>query len=155
MTKEKSKSFAQAKIAAFRLLKIRNRSEKELRDRLKQNRFSEEIITQAIEYLTHVKLIDDRQFTKNWINTRLIKPLGLRRISFELQQKGIDQELLKEELACLKESYPESAIVETLAKQRAHRYKNIDKMKLRRRVFDFLARRGFTIEAIQKAIQKL
>ena len=143
---------AKAKQAALRLLKIRSRSEKEIRERLKLKKFSGEIIEEILEHLKKVQLVDDRQFTKDWINARLTKPFGLRRISFELRKKGIDDELLKEELAFVQVNYPEDDIVIALAKQRAARYKETDKTVLKKRVFNYLAYRGFNIDAIQKAI---
>ncbi len=155
MKKDNRASTTQAKETAFRLLKIRGRSEKELESRLQLKGFSDETIAETVEYLKRTKLIDDRQFTKSWINARLNKPFGLRRIAFELQKKGIAKELIEEGISNAKDVFDETQVVENLTKRRAARYGAIDKEKLRRRVFEFLARRGFSIETIQKSVQKL
>lgn len=144
-----------AKTIAFRLLKIRGRSEDELRGRLRLKKIPGDTVEKTIEYLRNTKLVDDRRFAKDWIDARLNRPFGLRRISLELQKKGIDPEIIKDELARVKINYKESDIVETLARRRSARYTHIDGEKRRKRVFDYLARRGFSLDAIQKAIQKL
>ena len=152
---EESKEIVQAKTIAFRLLKIRSRSENEIRERLKQKHISSATIDHTVVVLKNTRLIDDQQFTKDWIQARLNRPFGLRRIHVELIKKGINKEIIKEEFAQIKTYYQESEIVETLAKRRAARYANIDRQKRKKRVFDYLARRGFSLDAIQKAIQTL
>ena len=44
-------------------------------------------------------LLDDRAFTKSWINYRLARPFGFRRIIQELKAKGIDQEIIEQAVA--------------------------------------------------------
>jgi Uncharacterized protein conserved in bacteria len=78
-----------AKRIAFQMLKFRNRSRREIYDRLKRKGFSEEIISQAIDFLARLKYLDDEEFARSWSQSRIAKPLGLRRISFELKQKGV------------------------------------------------------------------
>ena len=140
--------------ACFRLLKIRNRSEKELRDRLKQRKFTSGIISETIGYLKSIRLIDDEQFSRNWIQARLTKPFGLRRIQSELRQKGIPNELLKKELAFAEKNFDERAALKELLQKCRTKYKNVEPLKRKQRMFSYLARRGFNIEAIEEALQK-
>ena len=143
-----------ARALCFRLLKTRNCSEKELRDRLRQKRFTADAITETVSYLKSIRLIDDQQFTRNWIQARLTKPFGLRRIQLELKQKGIADELLKKEIVFAQANFDEkTALNELLQKCRA-KYKNVEPLKRKQRMFSYLARRGFNIEAIEEALQK-
>ena len=64
-----------AKTCAFRFLKIRSRSEKELKDKFIQRKFTPEISAQTIQYLKKNALINDRQFARDWINRWLKNPL--------------------------------------------------------------------------------
>ena len=149
------KELVKARNSAFRLLKIRNRSEREIRDRLKQKKISEDIIEQTIGYLKNIQLIDDRKFTKDWIAARLTKPFGLRRIIFELKGKGIDNEIIKEELACARQGYDEEGTVGILVKQCKEKFKETEQSKRRKKIFGYLARRGFSLTTIEKATQNL
>jgi len=145
---------AKAKAYALRFLKVRSRSEKEIRDHLARKSLTEAVIAQTLQDLKTLRLIDDRQFASEWIGWRLKKPFGLRRISWELQGKGIDKEIIKEEIQNQLEGYEEEKVLEALA-QRYLARKRSDPQKLKRRVFAYLARRGFETEAIQKVINHL
>ena len=91
-------TLVQAKSYVFRLLKIRFRSEKEVRDKLGQKGFSEPTVDEAVGYFRSIGLIDDRQFARRWIASRLNKPFGVHRIRFELKEKGIAPEIIKQAL---------------------------------------------------------
>ena len=146
--------FNKARNCCFRLLKIRDRSEKEIRTRLSQKKYSQEIINQTIQFLTTSELLDDRQFTKKWIQARLARPLGLKRIHFELKQKGISDDLIREGLSQLDNTYREEEIVFSLIKKRMPRYRTLDPVKRRQRLFGYLARRGFNPEIINNGLKK-
>ena len=148
-TLQKSKNFV------FRLLKIRQRSEKEIRDRLKRKQIPKDVIEKTIHYFKSLQLIDDRQFAKSWINARLSKPLGLNRIRLELKQKGIDDAIIEEEFAHKKENYFEEDILLQLAQKRLERYRNLDQLTAKRRLFEYLVRRGFGINSINKIVQSI
>ena len=147
--------FKKAKTLAFRFLKIRNRSEKEIRNQLLKKKISSPIIDQTIPYLKNSELINDRQFARDWIQMRLQKPLGLRRIFFELRQKGISDEILEEEGKAVPRQESEEQIVEALAQRRFGRYKNLDEPKRKRRIFEYLVRRGFEVETVSKVVENL
>ena len=146
---------ARAKNTVFRLLKIRQRSEQELRNKLKLKKISATVIDQTIEYFKKLRFIDDKQFAQSWIRGRLMRPYGFDRIRFELKTKGIAADIIKEQLNSAKENYNEYETVLELARWRFSRYKGIEPLKAKQRTFGYLSRRGFSIEAIQSAIKKL
>src|SRR5450631_3476204 len=94
-----------ARAAALRFLKIRPRSVMELKEKLVLKSFSEEDIKAVIYDLIVSGLLDDRAFTKSWINYRLARPFGFRRIMQELKTKGIDQEIIDSAFAELEGEY--------------------------------------------------
>src|SRR3989338_10528886 len=141
------KEFIQAKKSALRLLKVRNRSEREIRDRFKIKRYDDKIIDGVIQYLCAHQLLDDRQFTKEWVETRLNRSYGLKKIAFELKAKGISDELIKEALESVKENFSDDAVM-ALALKRAEKYKNLDKTERNQKIFNYLAYRGFDIDTI-------
>ncbi|MCX5701786.1 MAG: regulatory protein RecX, partial [Candidatus Omnitrophica bacterium] len=83
---------------AFLLLKFRTRSEHELWGRLKKKKFSPEIIKITLSFLKDKNFIDDNYFAKTWIDSRLKKPFGIRKIREELKLKGIDKEIIESQI---------------------------------------------------------
>ncbi len=146
-------SIIKAKAVVFRLFKFRPRSEAELREKLRDKAFEHEIIDQTIAYFLKLGLIDDQIFAKGWIQSRLNKPYGTRRIKQELKQKGISDEIIATELEKAKTHYDELEAITKISNKRLRIYKNLDKIKTRRRLQDYLLRRGFSPENIQKALK--
>jgi regulatory protein len=141
-----------AKRSVYRLLKIRMRSEGEIRSKLKQKEIPKNIIDQTIAYFKNHKMIDDVLFTKQWMSYRLNRPFGLSRIRLELVQKGIARDIIDEELKRAKEETPENSIVLEVAKRRIKQYKDIDPVKAKQRLYGYLTRRGFSPSSIAKAL---
>ncbi|HDZ77464.1 MAG TPA: regulatory protein RecX [Candidatus Omnitrophica bacterium] len=77
-----------------RLLKVRLRSEEELLIKLKENKFSSLIIDQVIISLKKSGYLDDFNFAARWVSQRIKKPLGFRKLRFELRQKGVDGKII-------------------------------------------------------------
>ncbi len=144
-----------AKNYAFLLLKFRLRSEKEIYQRLKKKKFPEGIIQETLFFLRDKKFIDDNFFAKTWIESRLKKPLGLRRIKIELRQKGIDKEIIDSQLSEIKKGYSEQEIVIKTAQQRLNKLKGIEPIKAKSRVYGYLLRRGFSPEVIIDTINQI
>ncbi len=145
----------EAKNYIYRLLKIRLRSEKEVRDKLRQKGFSEPTADEAVGYFKSVGLVNDRQFAQKWTVWRLARPLGLKRIKLELKEKGIAPDLIEEQLAEAKSDYSEDAIVGRLAKRQAAKHRGVPREKMKQRVYGYLMRRGFSPAAVFKAIKDI
>jgi len=143
------------KAAALRFLKIRPRSIAELKEKLQIKGFSLTDIETVVHDLIVSGLLDDRAFTKSWINYRLARPFGFRRILRELKDKGIDPEIIEWAWAEIKEGYsPENAALE-LAQRRWQRLPAIDSLKKKKRVLDFLLRRGYDVDVAIRVIKQL
>jgi regulatory protein len=144
-----------AKSYALRLLKLRPRSAAEIRGKMADKGHAAAAIDATVEALTQAGLLDDAVFAKAWMRSRLNRPMGLRRVSRELMDKGISKDLVRAAWDELKEDYDELDVVCRLANKRAAKYNNIDPLKRKKRVMDYLARRGFQLDAIMKAIRAL
>ncbi len=141
--------------SALRFLKIRPRSVGELRDKLATKGFEAKEIDATIEWLQDNRLIDDRAFTSSWIQYRLARPFGFRRIIAELKAKRVAEEIIQEAIAKVQEDYSQEATVMQVAKRRWERFASVEPQKRRKRIYDYLLRRGFTPEEVMKAIKKL
>ncbi len=143
------------KAVALRFLKIRPRSIGELKEKLEMKGFSSTEIETTVLDLLASGLLDDRAFTKSWINYRLARPFGFERIIQELRAKGIDKETIEQAVAEIKGSYDPQKAALDLAQRRWQRLPAIDPQKKKKRVLDFLLRRGFEADVVMKVIKKL
>ncbi len=144
-----------AKNYAFLLLKFRLRSENEIRQRLKKKKFDADIIEMTLSFLKDKGFIDDNYFAKTWIESRIKKPLGIRRLRAELNLKGINKAIIDTQINEIKKSYPEEDIVGGIAKDRLNKLKGIDPQKAKRRVYAYLLRRGFSPEVVIDVLNKI
>ena len=145
-----------AKRYAFLLLKFRPRSEKEIRDRLRGKRFSEDIIEKTVTFLREKRFLDDRLFAAAWIDYRINKPLGLRRLQKELSGKGIDKGIIARCIEEVKKDYSEESVVERIVGEKLARMRGIEVRKAKNRIYAYLLRRGFSpyvvIEVMNRAM---
>lgn len=146
---------SQCRAAALRFLKIRPRGIKELEAKLKDKGFAVSDIAEAVEYCRQSRLLDDRAFTVAWVQYRLARPFGFQRIIRELQEKGVEEGLIAQAIGRAKEGFSEEETACALARRRAARLGAIDPVKRKKRVLDFLVRRGFPMEAAYKAIKNI
>ncbi|MFA6216249.1 MAG: regulatory protein RecX [Candidatus Omnitrophota bacterium] len=144
----------QAKRYAFLLLKFRQRSEQEIRQRLKKKQFPETVIQETVSFLKDKKFIDDGVFAREWIGSRIKKPMGFRRLREELKRKGIDKEIIDSQLEEIKKGYDEKGIVAEVISNKLHSFKGQDAQKAKRRLYAYLLRRGFSPDIIIEAVNR-
>ena len=78
---------------AYKLLSRRDHSRKELSDKLRQRGYSHELVEQVICEIQKAGYLDDAVFARRFASTRLqIRPMGKKRLLFELVRKGIEPE---------------------------------------------------------------
>lgn len=150
-----NQSVADAKKAVNHYLKYRPRTENEIVKKLREKGFAEDLIQQTIEYFKKIGSINDRQFTAIWIQSRLKKPVGIRRIRLELKEKGIGDDIITNALAQTTDDYCEHAAVVDLAKRRIRQYRHLNALTAKRRLYAYLIRRGFSSDAVIKALKEL
>lgn len=150
-----------AREAALNLLSYRARTRQELARRLGRKGFEPDVVETVLAKLEHVGFIDDEAFAASFVRDRVrFKPRGSRRLVQELRAKGVagtvaesvvDEVLDAEELT-------ETELARDAARgwsRRLARGRDIldaaaeDTHEVRRRLYGFLARRGFGSDAIR------
>lgn len=144
-----------AKNYAFLLLKFRPRSEKELSYRLKRKKFQEAVIKEVVSVLKESDFINDSSFAKGWISSKLKKPLGFIRIKEELKAKGVDSQIIEEQIQEIKKDYSEEDVVMDLARKRFKKIKGLKHLKAKNRVFAYLLRRGFSVDTVNDVLRRI
>lgn len=144
----------------YGLLGRRQRSEREIRDYLKQLSFkkkakgdeaiSELVVTALIEKLKVKKLINDLEFAKLWVESRS-KKKGLNAIKAELIQKGISREIIEEVLVAGEGGQQITAT--KLLERKMRVWKNLQKVEFKQKALQFLMRRGFGYEVSKQVLE--
>ena len=134
---------------ALNFLSYRPRSEAELRHYLLEHDFSEMTVDDVLYRLSRVDLVDDDAFARYWVENRAqFRPKGKRILVQELRQKGIASCAIESALA----DYDERAAAEQVAVEQARRLSNLPPDLFRRRLWERMARRGFSSDIIREIL---
>jgi regulatory protein len=140
--------------AAIRLLTRRPRSEREIRQRLREKGFDVPAIDAAVERLEGWRYLDDFEFARFWVENREShKPRGRRLLEQELRQKGIDRELITETIDAA--GLDERAAALELGRSKLRTYSGLEDQTIRRRLGSYLARRGYDFGTVRATLDQL
>lgn len=140
----------------LKFLSFRPRSEFEVKQYLVRKGVGEETIKFVLEKLKKLKFLDDRAFTKWWIEQRsAVKPEGGRLVKMELKIKGIPSELIDEFLSEQRSAENEAVLAEKLALKKWEKIKDLPACEVKRKLFLTLSQRGFSFEVIGETVDKL
>lgn len=143
--------------AALRLLEVRPRTEREIRDRLRRKEFIPEQIDKVIARLHDLELLNDAQFARLWVaNRQNLNPRGAHALRQELRAKGVDRQVADEVIADATNRDSEREACTEVARKALHKYANApDRATFQRRFGGFLQRRGFTFDTIKPILDEL
>jgi regulatory protein len=135
---------------ALDLLSYRPRSEAEIRERLTE-RYDPETAGEVLERLRRSGLVDDREFARYWVQNRLEhNPRGAAALRQELYQKGVDESAIEEALA----EYDEEEAATRAAETARRKLRGLPPDVFRRRLTDYLLRRGFSYGVVRAVVQQ-
>ena len=143
---------------ALDLLALRARSIAELRRKLIQKGEPAAEVDAAIERLKSQRFLDDAQFARQFARAKVVGAgASRRRIAMELARKGIDRHTADAAIDDLAESegIDVSASIHRVAEKRWRALAKLDEVTATRRLYAFLARRGFNPDEIRSALQVL
>ena len=136
---------------ALRLLGARQRTCKEMRDRLTRAGFEAEATDAEVARLLAARLLDDEQFAREFVRHSGAKGAGTRLIRSQLLQKGVARDLVDDALGAMEAAHNEDDRALALAEARVPHLRNLDAGTLRRRLVEFLTRRGYSWETAARA----
>jgi regulatory protein len=137
---------------AMLFLSYRARSESEIRQNLRKHEIPEPVIEHTLERLRQDGLANDNQFARAWVENRsAFRPRSSRMMAMELRQKGLNDEAV----ASAVKDVDDEALAYEAAQKRIARYKNLEWNEFRKKLSDFLARRGFSYSVIAPVVTRL
>jgi len=148
----RSNHFHRCLNAAIRYLGYRPRSEAEVRQRLQRHGFNGDCIEKVLAQLKEQGLVDDTAFARFWKENReSFSPRSQRLTRLELQRKGLDGGVIEQIVGEVDDS--DSAYRAALGK--ARRLSLSDYQGFRRRLGEYLKRRGFNYEVINDTVERV
>lgn len=138
---------------AMNLLQKRQYTEKQLRDKLKQGLYEEDVIEQALEYVKSYHYIDDFQYALDYI-TYYSEFRAKGRIEIDLIKKGISKNIMQD-------AYAEVCDKEDLIKEQDLIRRELEKKRFcievadyaqKQKMIGYLYRKGFQLEKIQDVL---
>lgn len=139
-----------AKKRAMHLLEKMDRTEKQLRDKLREGEYPEDIIEEAIGYVASYHYVDDDRYAANYVHYQQNRK-SKSQLKMDLLQRGVSatqiERAFDEELTVT----PEELIQSWLSKK--HYDPNTADDSQRRRVYQFLLRKGFKSDEIMRCMR--
>lgn len=140
---------------ALNMLALRARSSRELRRQLIRKGEPEDHVDAVIARLLAAGLLDDGAFARQFTRGKAMgASMSRRRIQQELTRRGVARDVGDEAIADVfaEEQLDESQVVEAAARKKLRSLKSVDAQTRRRRLYAFLARRGYDLDDIRRAI---
>jgi regulatory protein len=139
--------------AALNFLSFRPRSTRELQDYFRRKGVESDTAGAVIERLQRIKLVDDDEFARFWVENRQnFRPRGTRALRMELRQKGLTSDTID---GALENIGDESEIALTAGRKKMGSYRNLDERGFVTKMVGFLQRRGFSYADASKAARDL
>jgi len=137
---------------ALLFLSYRTRSESEIRQNLRKHEIPEIVIDETLDRLKRDGLANDDKFAQAWVESRsTFRPRSRRMLAMELRQKGLDNESMQSAL----KNVDDEPLAYDAAQKRAVRFKDLEWSEFRKKLSEFLARRGFSYAVIAPVITRI
>jgi len=148
---EREEVVAKAFNAAANFLKTRERSRKEIRDKLKTKEYLENIIEKVLEKLERLDIVNDRRFAEMFVRDRIkLKPKGKKVLQLELSQKGIDRNTIEEVLDEMLGGDNELELAKIVLIKAKKKYSGLEEKVRRGKIVKYMLGKGFSWEIIEK-----
>lgn len=135
-------------------LGLKARTRHEMEAYLKRRQYAPQVIAAVMDKLKEYGFVDDEQLSQRAVDSLSRQRLGRGAIERKLRQRGVDKELAREALDAYRPE-DESENARQLAATLWERYREAEPRKRWQKTTAALARRGFSWESIQSAMQGL
>ncbi|WP_027417887.1 RecX family transcriptional regulator [Aneurinibacillus terranovensis] len=140
---------------ALRYIGHRPRTVEEVKQHLLQKGFPAEAITEVIHGCIEHNYLDDERFASQWVEERLrLKPRGRHMLRHELRSKGIDAAVIEHAISGVHADTEYGAAL-SAARKKYSRVSFSAYADLRNKIGPFLQRKGFSLDVINRVIEKL
>ena len=140
---------------ALDLLSARPYTVRQLRRKLIQKEVPGPEADAVVERLLGAGLLNDEKYALAYARSKLVgQGASVRRVGQDLARKGVNAEISKQAIAdvVLEEEVDTRAVIERVARKKIASMGDLEPIVLRRRLFAFLARRGYELDEIRDTV---
>jgi len=138
----------------LRYATLRPRSEGEFKNWLRKHKVHTTIHKRLFNRLKRLELLDDTKFAKWWVGQRLqFKFKSKKELEYELKNKGIDRYIIEDTLSEV--NIDEEKFAKGLLEKRKYRWEKLPKLVAKKKMTEFLGRKGFDWEIIKKVTKDI
>jgi regulatory protein len=148
--KRASDDLGRALDRAYRYLSYRARSIHEVREYLAKEGHSDAVVEEALDRLVEYGYLDDLEFARQFARSK--HEWGSRRLKYELTRKRVDESIIAQ---AMPSSDDEASRCRRLAAAYLNRRGAVLDQTLKRRLWAFLIRRGFSSDTVESAVRWL
>ncbi|BEP29851.1 regulatory protein RecX [Helicovermis profundi] len=138
---------------ALNVLSYRDRTEKEIRDKMTTKEYEKSVIDEVLLKLKKLNLINDVEFTEKYVEFR-IERYGKNRLKQELFRKGISKEIIENVLSYVGED-EEFLAAKEIAIKKFNQYGDIPFEKKYNRLMGLLSRKGYSYSTVKRVFEEL
>ncbi|GAB6170434.1 hypothetical protein JCM1393_28940 [Clostridium carnis] len=151
----KEDEYIKCKNSALRIVEKTYKSQKELIDKLILKGYEKDSIDKTIEFLKQYNFLNDENYTKMYIKDKM-KSQGQNKIKYTLIKKGINEELIKDEIANIN-SDTQREVAYSLGKKKYDILckKESDKYKLSQKLYRYLISKGYEYDIVSNVVKNI
>jgi regulatory protein len=132
------------------------RSVRDLRRRLLLKGETEADVDATIERLTAAGLLDDATYARAFVRSKVSSQgFSRRRLQLELAKRGVTREVAEAAIVEVlhDDDVDEAANIERVARKKLRALQGLDEETQQRRLFAYLARRGYDIDDVRAVVR--
>ena len=141
-----------ARECALTILERSDRTEAEIRKKLKEKEYTPEEIEETVGFLKEYRYVNDAAYAEKYIRVYSSKK-SVRQIRCDLERKGVAKELIAESL--LEEPVDEEEQIRRLLVKKGYRPGERMEPDQYRKVMGALCRKGFSYEVIRRVTDRM
>ena len=143
---------------ALNLLSARPYATRALHRKLIQKEYSAADAEDAIRRLVAAGLLDDAKYAEQYARSKMLATgASRRRLTQDLYRKGIKSDIAATAIdnVVADEEIDTAGMIERVARKKLAQLGDLEPLVLRRRLFAFLARRGYDVDEIKRVVGAL
>ncbi|WP_291653507.1 recombination regulator RecX [Clostridium sp.] len=151
----KEDDYIKCKNAALKIVEKSYKSEKELRNKLLLKGYDNLTIDKTLNFLKEYNFLSDTNYVKMYVKDRS-RLQGKKKIKYDLIKKGINDNLIEEEISNIdEEEEREVAYNMALKKYNVLSKRESDKYKLSQKIYRFLLSKGYDYDIVSYVVKRV
>lgn len=140
--------YKRAKTRVLHLLEKMDRTEFQLRTKLKESFYPGEVVDRVMQYVNEQHYVDDEKYVGNFINMHH-GCKSKQQIMMQLYQKGVEKQVITNALE--QSEFDEKEAIRRIILKKHYQFKNAEKEELQK-MKAYLYRKGFSYDVLNSVI---